>query len=66
MMRAVRKMLTKVRAWRKGQTMTDYALIMAAVVVVASVSYVKFGTELNKLVKSDYTVIKDIKLPKKG
>jgi Flp pilus assembly pilin Flp len=35
---------------RRGQTMTEYALILAAVAIVAIVAYVSMGTQMTTLV----------------
>lgn len=40
----------RVRGWGKGQTMTEYALIMAAVAVVVFVTYEVMGQDVNSLV----------------
>jgi len=40
------------RAWQKGQTMTEYALILAAVAVVVFVTYEILGQDINALVQS--------------
>jgi len=53
-MEFVSKTLVKVREWHKGlskgQTMTEYALIMAAVAVVVFVTYQTMGTDIGSLV----------------
>ena len=53
-MEFVNKTLVKVREWHKGlskgQTMTEYALIMAAVAVVVFVTYQTMGTDIGSLV----------------
>jgi Flp pilus assembly pilin Flp len=36
--------------WSKGQTMTEYALIMAAIAVVVFTVYQTMGTKINTLV----------------
>lgn len=38
--------------WKKGQTMTEYALILAAIAVVVFVAYQATGTDINSLVNS--------------
>jgi Flp pilus assembly pilin Flp len=40
----------KLREWGKGQTMTEYALIMSAVAVVVFVTYEVMGQDVNSLV----------------
>ena len=53
-MEAVTKAWVTVREWQKGlskgQTMTEYALIMAAVAVVVFVTYQTMGTDIGSLV----------------
>ncbi len=53
-MQAVTKAWAKVREWQKrlskGQTMTEYALIMAAVAVVVFVTYQTMGNDIGSLV----------------
>jgi Flp pilus assembly pilin Flp len=39
----ITKMFIKAREWHKGQTMTEYALIMAAVAVVVFITYETMG-----------------------
>jgi Flp pilus assembly pilin Flp len=46
------RMFVKAREWHKGQTMTEYALILAAVAVVVFVTYEILGQDINGLVKS--------------
>jgi len=50
--------------WRKGQAMTEYAMILGMIALVAFTGYVKFGKSVNSVVKNDYQTIKAIKLPK--
>lgn len=58
------QIFARVRGWRKGQSMTEYAMIVALIAVVASVGYVKLGSKgISGVVKSDYQVIKAVKLP---
>jgi len=56
------KVLVRVREWHKqlnkGQTMTEYALIMAAVAVVVFVTYQSMGNDigsLSNLINTDLT-----------
>jgi Flp pilus assembly pilin Flp len=53
-MEAVTKAWLKVREWQKGlskgQTMTEYALIMAAVAVVVFITYETMGQDIGSLV----------------
>jgi Flp pilus assembly pilin Flp len=44
------RMFVKAREWHKGQTMTEYALILAAVAVVVFVTYEVMGQDINTLV----------------
>jgi Flp pilus assembly pilin Flp len=54
-----------VRAWRRGQSMMEYALIVGLIAVVASVGYFKLGIKgIKGVVKSDYQAIKAVKIPK--
>ena len=45
-------LFVKVRERHKGQTMTEYALILAAVAVVVFVTYQIMGQDINSLVNS--------------
>jgi Flp pilus assembly pilin Flp len=53
-MEAATKVWIKVREWQKGlskgQTMTEYALIMAAVAVVVFITYQTMGQDIGSLV----------------
>ena len=55
-MTTVTKAWIKVREWQKGlskgQTMTEYALIMAAVAVVVFITYETMGQDIGSLVNS--------------
>ncbi len=55
-MEALTKAWLKVREWQKGlskgQTMTEYALIMAAVAVVVFITYETMGQDIGSLVNS--------------
>jgi len=42
----------KNREWLKGQTMTEYALILAAVAVVVFVTYEVLGQKINTMVQA--------------
>jgi len=50
------KLFIRVREWHKalskGQTMTEYALIMAAVAVVVFITYETMGQDIGSLVNS--------------
>jgi Flp pilus assembly pilin Flp len=43
-------LLTMLRGYRKGQTMTEYALIMAAVAIVVFATYQVMGNDISSLV----------------
>ena len=49
-MEFINRMIVKAREWRRGQTMTEYALILAAVAVVVFVTYEVMGQDINSLV----------------
>ena len=53
-MKLLTKMYVKIREFRKGlsegQTMTEYALIMAAVAIVVFVTYEVMGQDIGSLV----------------
>ncbi len=40
------------REWHKGQTMTEYALILSAVAVVVYIGYQTMGTTITSLLNS--------------
>jgi Flp pilus assembly pilin Flp len=44
------RMYVKVREYRKGQTMTEYALILAAVAIVVFITYEVMGQDISSLV----------------
>jgi Flp pilus assembly pilin Flp len=46
------RLFVKAREMRKGQTMTEYALILAAVAVVVFVTYEVMGQDINSLVNN--------------
>ena len=45
-------MFVKVREYRRGQTMAEYALILAAVAVVVFIGYQLMGTTITTLLTS--------------
>jgi Flp pilus assembly pilin Flp len=47
-----RKAFVKVNEYRRGQTMTEYALILSAVAVVVFVAYQTMGTTISGLLGS--------------
>jgi Flp pilus assembly pilin Flp len=51
-MDAITKMFVTVREYQRGQTMAEYALIMAAVAVVVFVGYQTMGTTITTLLSS--------------
>jgi Flp pilus assembly pilin Flp len=51
-MEAITKMFVTVREYQRGQTMAEYALIMAAVAVVVFVGYQTMGTTITTLLGS--------------
>jgi Flp pilus assembly pilin Flp len=51
-MEFITKMFVKAENWRKGQTMTEYALILAAVAVVVFVTYEVMGQKITALVQA--------------
>jgi Flp pilus assembly pilin Flp len=46
------KMFVRAQNWHKGQTMTEYALILAAVAVVVYAGYKTMGTSITGLLVS--------------
>jgi Flp pilus assembly pilin Flp len=46
------RMFVKAREWHKGQTMTEYALILAAVAVVVFVTYEILGQDINSMMQT--------------
>jgi len=52
MKKILTRMYVKVREHRKGQTMTEYALIMAAVAIVVYITYEIMGQDIGKLVNN--------------
>jgi Flp pilus assembly pilin Flp len=56
-MQAIRKMSVKVERLVRGQTMTEYALILAAVAVVVFAGYQLLGTDINNLLTSIDTLL---------
>jgi Flp pilus assembly pilin Flp len=48
-MEKITRLFVKVREYQRGQTMAEYALIMAAVAVVVFVGYQTMGTTITKL-----------------
>ena len=48
----VTRMFVRTREWHKGQTMTEYALILAAVAIVVYAGYQTMGTAITGLLTS--------------
>jgi Flp pilus assembly pilin Flp len=48
----IRKFYVKINESKRGQTMTEYALILAAVAVVAYAGYKTMGTQINTMLTS--------------
>jgi Flp pilus assembly pilin Flp len=55
-MEIITKIVVRAREWHKGlskgQTMTEYALIMAAVAVVVFITYETMGQDIGSLVNT--------------
>ena len=51
-MNSIRKIYVKIQNLRRGQTMTEYALILAAVAVVVFITYEVMGQDISKMVNS--------------
>ncbi len=45
----ITRLFVKVREYQRGQTMTEYALILSAVAVVVFVGYQAMGTHISSL-----------------
>jgi Flp pilus assembly pilin Flp len=45
----ITKMFVKAQNWQRGQTMTEYALILSAVAVVVYAGYKTMGTSITSL-----------------
>jgi Flp pilus assembly pilin Flp len=45
----ITKMFVKAQNWQKGQTMTEYALILSAVAVVVYAGYKTMGSTITSL-----------------
>lgn len=54
-MDTLRKFVIKIREFPRGQTMTEYALILAAVAIVVYVGYQTMGTTIIALLTSTDT-----------
>ena len=51
-MEAIRKAYVKVTEYNRGQTMTEYALILAAVAIVVFLGYQTMGTTITGMLSS--------------
>jgi Flp pilus assembly pilin Flp len=51
-MNAITKLMVRAREFNRGQTMAEYALILAAVAVVVFVGYQTMGTTITTLLTS--------------
>ncbi len=51
-MHQVTKVIVRMRESRRGQTMTEYALILAAVAVVVFIGYQTMGTTVSSVLNS--------------
>lgn len=51
-MRFLTKAYVRVQEWSRGQTMAEYALIMAAIAVVCIVAYNALGTTISGAVSN--------------
>lgn len=51
-MEMIRKLYVKAEEYARGQTMTEYALILAAVAIVVYVGYETMGTNIQSLLNS--------------
>jgi Flp pilus assembly pilin Flp len=49
-MNFITKLFVKAQNWQNGQTMTEYALILAAVAVVVYAGYATMGTSITTMV----------------
>lgn len=48
----VRRIFVRVREYQRGQTMTEYALILAAIAVVCIAGYNLIGTEVSNVLST--------------
>lgn len=56
-MQFIAGMYLKAREWGKGQTMTEYALILAAVAIVVFVTYEVMGQDIGSMVNTIDTAL---------
>jgi len=48
----ITRLFVKVREYQRGQTMTEYALILSAVAVVVFIGYQTMGTDIGNLLST--------------
>jgi Flp pilus assembly pilin Flp len=46
-MNLITRLYVRVKEWQRGQTMAEYALIMAAIAVVCLIAYQALGTSIS-------------------
>ncbi len=51
----ITRMFVKAHNWHRGQTMTEYALILSAVAVVVYIGYQTMGTSITSLLTTTDT-----------
>jgi Flp pilus assembly pilin Flp len=51
-MNQIRGIIVRLREYQRGQTMTEYAMILSAVAVVVFAGYTLMGTDIQSLVSS--------------
>jgi Flp pilus assembly pilin Flp len=49
-MATIKRMYVQMRTLRRGQTMTEYALILAAIAVVVFITYQVMGQDIGQMV----------------
>ena len=52
MKKTLTRMYVKIHESQRGQTMTEYALILAAVAIVVYITYLVMGQDIGKLVNN--------------
>jgi len=52
MMERINALFVRANEWHKGQTMTEYALILSAVAVVVFIGYQTMGTDISSLLNA--------------
>ena len=51
-MQAINKLVVRIQEFHRGQTMAEYALILAAVAIVVYAGYAVMGTTINTMLGS--------------